>query len=66
MKKIYALLVGFSVSISISSAAHLSPQILFTAYLFGAQEVPAVTTDGEGIASLYLNSTRDTLCVRIS
>lgn len=39
MKKIYALLVGFSVSISISSAAHLSPQILFTAYLFGAQEV---------------------------
>jgi len=66
MKKIYTLLTGFALSISMSMAAHLGPQILFTAHLTGAQEVPAVTTAAEGLASLYLNSTRDTLCVRVS
>jgi len=66
MKKIYTLLAGFALSISMSMAAHLGPQILFTAHLNGAQEVPAVSTSAEGLASLYLNSTRDTLCVRVS
>lgn len=66
MKKIYMLLIGFAGSISMSLAAHLGPQILFAAQLNGAQEVPSVTTNANGVASLYLNATRDTLCVRVS
>lgn len=66
MKKIYMLVLGFAGSISMSIAAHLGPQILFTTQLNGAQEVPSVTTNANGVASLYLNATRDTLCVRAS
>lgn len=65
MKKMYLLLLAFIVATS-TFASHLGPKILFTAHLSGDQEVPAVTTDGNGIATLYLNETRDTLCVRLS
>ncbi len=51
--------LGFS-----AKAAHLGPQILFTANATGAQEVPAVTTNAQASAYFYLNASQDTLCVR--
>ena len=47
-------------------ATHLSANLLLSARLDGAQEVPAVTTDAMGVASFTLNPTRDTMCVNIS
>lgn len=44
-------------------AAHLSESLLITARLNGAQEVPMVMTDAEGLASFRLNATRDTMCI---
>ncbi|MCY7357266.1 MAG: CHRD domain-containing protein, partial [Rudanella sp.] len=38
--------------------------LLLTARLSGAQEVPAVTTNGQGVAGFTLNETRDTLFVQ--
>lgn len=60
------LLIGFAGSISMAVAGHLGPQILFTAQINGAQQVPTIATAASGVASLYLNATRDTLCVRVS
>ncbi len=50
----------------LSKAAHLRDNLLLTAKIDGAQQVPAVTTSAQGIASFMLNSTRDTMCVNIS
>ncbi|SHI84644.1 Por secretion system C-terminal sorting domain-containing protein [Hymenobacter daecheongensis DSM 21074] len=44
-------------------ADHLRPHLLLSARLDGAQEVPAVTTPGQGVASFTLNATRDTLFI---
>ena len=55
-----ALLVGPR----IASADHLRTQLLLTARLSGAQEVPAVTTAAQGVAAFTLNETRDTLFVQ--
>lgn len=66
MKKNYMLFLAALLTATTSFAAHLGPQILFTAHLNGSQEVPAVNTDATGVASLYLNGSRDTLCVRVS
>lgn len=49
-----------------SSASHLRDQILLSARMNGAQEVPAVTTSAVGLAALNLNPTRDTLCVNMT
>ncbi|MEO6901505.1 MAG: CHRD domain-containing protein [Bacteroidia bacterium] len=49
-----------------ANAAHLKDNLLIAAKLDGAQEVPAVTTNAQGVASLMLNATRDTLCVKVS
>ncbi|MDX5320893.1 MAG: CHRD domain-containing protein, partial [Bacteroidota bacterium] len=66
MKKLYILTLALVVSAVNSFAAHLGPQILFTAELNGSQEVPPVAGNATGVASFYLNATRDTLCVRAS
>ncbi|TGE24839.1 CHRD domain-containing protein [Hymenobacter aquaticus] len=42
-------------------ADHLRAHLLLSAKLEGAQEVPAVNTPGQGVASFTLNATRDTL-----
>ncbi|MCB2379199.1 CHRD domain-containing protein [Hymenobacter sp. BT635] len=42
-------------------ADHLRAHLLLSAKLEGAQEVPVVTTPGQGVASFTLNPTRDTL-----
>ncbi|MFC5271746.1 CHRD domain-containing protein [Adhaeribacter terreus] len=68
MKKIYSgilILICCFLSVSVS-AAHLSPNLLFSAKLDGAQEVPAVTTTATGVGSFMLNGTRDTLFINVS
>ncbi len=47
-------------------ANHLTGGLLFTARFSGDNEVPAVTTDGTGVGSFFLNDTRDTLCINIT
>ena len=48
----------------VASADHLRPHLLLTARLSGAQEVPAVTTAGQGVAAITLNATRDTIFIQ--
>ncbi|HET6242889.1 MAG: CHRD domain-containing protein [Bacteroidetes bacterium] len=48
------------------NAGHLSANLLLSAKLEGAQEVPAVATNATGVASFTLNATKDTMCVNIS
>ncbi|MBK0403768.1 CHRD domain-containing protein [Adhaeribacter sp. BT258] len=68
MKRIYAgILILICCFLPVAGfAAHLSPNLLFSAKLDGAQEVPAVTTTATGVGSFMLNGTRDTLYVNVS
>lgn len=50
----------------IAKADHLTSKYLFAARMNGMQEVPAVTTNALGLATFYLNDTRDTLCVEMT
>lgn len=56
-----ALLFSFN-----AKADHLSGKYLFAARMNGGQEVPAVTTNALGLATFYLNDTRDTMCFEMS
>jgi Cu/Zn superoxide dismutase len=47
-----------------ATADHLHAHLLLTAKLSGAQEVPAVTTNAQGVAGFTLNETRDTLFIQ--
>lgn len=49
-----------------ANATQLKDNLLISAKLNGAQEVPLVITNGQGVASLMLNATRDTLCLKVS
>lgn len=49
-----------------AQADHLTDKYLFAARMNGAQEVPAVSTNAVGLATFYLNDTRDTLCVEMT
>lgn len=49
-----------------ANADHLSSKFLFAARMNGAQEVPAVTTNALGLATFYLNHTRDTMCLEMT
>lgn len=66
MKKlnILSLLIMLCFSATQSYADHLSSQYLFAARLNGAQEVPAVNTNAVGVATFFLNNSRDTLCIK--
>ena len=57
-----ALTLGFGAS---SFAAHLSGQLTFSARMNGANEVPSVTTNAGGVASMVLNGDRDSLCISV-
>lgn len=57
-----ALMVTASTS---AFAAHLGDKLTFSARMTGAQEVPAVTTNGQGVATFTLNGMRDSLCISI-
>ncbi len=49
-----------------SNGAHLRDHILVAARIDGIQQVPQVTTNALGVASLMINGTRDTLCLTAS
>ncbi|MEZ5016404.1 MAG: CHRD domain-containing protein [Flavipsychrobacter sp.] len=49
-----------------ATADHLTSKYLFAARMNGGQEVPAVTTNALGLATFYLNDTRDTMCVEMT
>jgi len=49
-----------------ANATHLGNQILLTARLNGAQQVPAITTNAVGVAAFSLNATRDTMCMSMT
>jgi hypothetical protein len=66
MKKITTLLLALVAIATQATSAHLTETLLLSAKMDGAQEVPAVTTNAKGIASLVLNATRDTIFVNIS
>ncbi|HEX8516998.1 MAG TPA: CHRD domain-containing protein [Bacteroidia bacterium] len=57
-----ALLIGALQSKAIVFKGHL----LFTSKLDGAQVVPAVSTNANGVASFMLNRTRDSLTINLS
>lgn len=59
----FLITLGIAASGFHAQAAHLQAHLQFSARLNGMQEVPAVMTDGLGVASLTLNATRDTLCI---
>ncbi len=64
MKKFFTLVFLFSVfQIQLVHAGHLRDHIQFSARINGAQEVPAVTTNAQGVATFTLNPGRDTLCI---
>ncbi|HXR80335.1 MAG TPA: CHRD domain-containing protein, partial [Saprospiraceae bacterium] len=47
-------------------ANHISSNLVFTARMSGAQENPAVTTDGQGVAVVSLDQTQSNLYVNVS
>lgn len=63
--KTILVLIGLSTTLNVS-ASHLRDQILLSARMNGGQEVPAVTTNAVGVTAFSLNSTRDTLCVKMT
>ncbi len=65
MKKIITSLVLLCSVYFINAQVHVD-QILISAKIDGAQQVPTVTTNASGVAGLFLNGNRDTLCLNIN
>lgn len=64
----YFNVLGLFVAMLISATtfgAHLSDNLLVSARLSGAQEVPAVTTSATGVAGFSINSAKDSVCIDI-
>jgi hypothetical protein len=61
---VLSLFVAMMMSVT-AFGAHLSDNLLVTARLSGAQEVPAVTTSATGVAGFSINSSKDSLCIDI-
>lgn len=51
---------------SSSMYAQMSNKLQFTARMNGAQEVPSVTTNAVGVATISLNEMMDSICVSVS
>ncbi|MGJ8661106.1 MAG: CHRD domain-containing protein [Bacteroidota bacterium] len=65
LQNLLAVTVITVTTVTSSFAAHLGDKLTFSARMNGAQEVPAVTTTGQGVAVMTLNGTRDTMCVSV-
>jgi Cu/Zn superoxide dismutase len=64
MKKFLPTLIFLSILAYLPlSANHLSASLLFTARLNGAQEVPEVTTDAQGVAMFSLDQRHNTIFI---
>ncbi|GAA3931389.1 CHRD domain-containing protein [Hymenobacter algoricola] len=63
MRKQLTLVLALLLAPGLGWADHLRPHLLLSAKLDGAQEVPAVATPAQGVASCVLNATRDTLFI---
>lgn len=61
-KQLLSLIFLFLVVLN-STAIIFTDNLLITAKMDGSQEVPAVATMGQGVASLLLNSGRDSICI---
>lgn len=68
MKKTLRLLSAglFSLLLSTGLNAQMEDNLLFTAKLDGAQEVPIVTTNAMGVATFMLNDLRTQLCINVA
>ncbi len=62
LNSIFPTLAFCALGLSVQ-AAHLQAHLQFSARMDGGQEVPAVMTSAQGVASFTLNATRDTLCI---
>lgn len=65
MKKLFTLLTALLL-FATYGVAQLNGKLLITTKLTGDQEVPAVTTDAKGVASLLLSENHDSLFVNVS
>lgn len=63
--KTILVLIALSISLN-ASATHLRDQILLSARMNGAQETPSIITNAVGVTAFSLNSTHDTLCVKMT
>jgi Cu/Zn superoxide dismutase len=68
MKKfIHYIIIAAALMSNVESfAGHLTDRIILSARLQGQNEVPAITTNANGVASFMLNATRDTMQVNIA
>ncbi|MCB9240951.1 MAG: CHRD domain-containing protein [Flavobacteriales bacterium] len=66
IRHLKTLLVLLIIGNAPAMADHLSNELMLSARLNGTQEVPAVSTNAQGVASFTLNSTWDSLFVNIS
>src|SRR5688572_3465001 len=64
--KLLPLLFVFSGLWGSLIANHLSSNLMFTAKMTGANEVPAVSTDGQGLGIFTFDEKRSTLYVNVS
>ena len=65
-KKLLPLLLVFSGLCGSVFAEHLSSSLLFTAKMSGDAEVPAVTTNGQGVGIFTFDEEKSTLYVNVS
>lgn len=62
----FLFFLGACLVSGLSYAEHLGGSLLFSARLSGDNQVPAITVDGEGVATFTLNESMDSLSVNIS
>lgn len=66
-KKYLLLTLILSLGFTIQTFAHGAGfRIMLSARLNGAQQIPSVNTNAVGVASLFLNASRDTLCLSLT
>lgn len=66
IRKVLSIFILLAVLSFDALADHLSSSLLFTARMHGDNEVPAVATDGEGVASFTFDQNLSTLYVNVS
>ena len=65
IRKITLLFIGIVLLSFNAFSAEMRGKLVFTAWLTGAEEVPAVNTNAVGVASLQLSENRDSLMIMV-